>query len=103
MKKYLTLLLLLPLSVIAAEHGGLPLNKKSPAMQESEPAATATEHGGQAMKKKDNIATEAEHGGQAMEKKVPGLLEGEHASSASEHGGQAVKKKATEHAGEALK
>lgn len=102
MKKYLTLLLLLPLSVIAAEHGGLPLNKKSPATQESEPAAAATEHGGQAMKKKGNVATEAEHGGQAMKKKVPGLLEGD-ASSASEHGGQAMKKKATEHAGEALK
>ena len=61
----LSLLLLIPLSTIAAEHGGKPMEKKAPAQQ-------ASEHGGKAMEKKEQVdkaGTSAEHGGQPMKKK----------------------------------
>ena len=76
MKKFLSLLLLIPLTAIAAEHGGRAMQSKAPAQQTSE-------HGGKAMEKKE----------QSGDKTV------EHADTASEHGGKPLAKKASEHAG----
>ena len=97
MKKLMTLILLLPLAAFAAEHGGKPMNKKasenagaaveetSDQMKKKVPGleTEATEHGGEAVKKKAQ-----EHGGEAMQKKT------------QERGDEAMKKKATEHAGQ---
>ncbi|CCQ75203.1 hypothetical protein [Magnetospira sp. QH-2] len=87
MKKFLTLsllsLVLVPFVANAAEHGGTPMTKK----------ATASEHAGEAAKKKADEASE--HAGEAAKSK---------ASEASEHAGEAVKKKKVdEHAGTPVK
>ena len=58
MKKILSLLLLIPLATIAAEHAGKGMQEKAPA-----------EHAGEAMKKKAQSGKAAEHAGEAMEKK----------------------------------
>ena len=73
MKKFLSLLLLIPLTAIATEHGGRAMQSKTSAQQTSE-------HGGKAMEKKE------QSGGKA-------------ADTASEHGGKPLAKKASEHAG----
>ena len=75
MKKILSLLLLIPLTTIAAEHGGKPMQKKVQTQQ-------ASEHGGKAMEKKE-LAGKAD----------------EHAGTAAEGGGQPSKEKASENAG----
>jgi len=71
-KKILSLLLLIPLTTIAAEHGDKAMQNKVPAQQ-------ASEHGGKAMGTKEQAA--------------------EQADTAAEHVGDASKKKASEHAG----
>ena len=63
MKKLFILMLLLPLTALAQEHGGKAMKKKVPGLE-----TQAAEHGGQAMKKKASDATE--HGGEAMKKKM---------------------------------
>lgn len=62
MKKIISLLLLIPLATIAAEHAGKAVQKKMPTQQ-------ASEHGGKAMEKKEHAGKAAEHGGKAMEEK----------------------------------
>jgi len=88
-KKILSLLLLIPLTTIAAEHGDKAMQNKVPAQQ-------ASEHGGKAMGTKEQAGKAAEHGGKAMETKEQAA---EQADTAAEHVGDASKKKASEHAG----
>ncbi|MES9958563.1 MAG: hypothetical protein ABW086_16075 [Sedimenticola sp.] len=85
MKKLLSLLLLIPLAAIAAEHGGKPMVKKKPVQEISE-------HAGKGMEQKADKA--AEHGGKPLPKKAS-----EHAGTAAEHAGKPAVKKASEHAG----
>ncbi|MES9844037.1 MAG: hypothetical protein ABW131_05260 [Candidatus Sedimenticola sp. 6PFRAG5] len=107
MKKILGLMLLIPLTTIAAEHGGKAMETKKAAPQ-------ATEHAGKGMEMNEQLADEAsnpdvpsllpeasenagkaaEHGGKPMEEKAS-----EHADTAAEHGGKPMKKKVSEHAG----
>lgn len=75
MKNILGLLLLIPLSIVAAEHGGKPMDNKAAAQQVSE------------------------HGGKAMEKKEYSGKADEHVVTPAEHGGKPLEKKASEHAG----
>ncbi len=76
MKIFLTLSLLVPLTLAAAEHGGKAMHKKGPDRQMQEHAGTAAERGA------------------AREKNVK-----EHGGKAAEHAGKPAKKKAAEHAG----
>lgn len=83
--KKLLVLMIMATSVSAAYadgHGG----KKA----QSTPAAKASEHAGEALKKKVKPVTE--HAGQSMTKKPT-----------SEHGGAPAKKKGDEHAGTPMK
>ena len=82
MKKLFSLMLLLPLAVIAAEHGGKAMKSKEAVPQLTESAGKAAEHGGQPVQEKA-----AEQDGEPVQEK------------AAEHGGQPAKKKASEHAG----
>lgn len=84
MKKILVMMLMIaPLSVNAAEHGGKAVKSKATAAQAAEDAE-------QLLKLKANQP--AEHGGKAMPTKPT-----------SEHGGTPVKKKVDEHGGTPMK
>ena len=69
MKYLLTLLLLVPLASMAAEHAGSAAKKKVPSIQSGEQAGAAAEHAGSAAKQKAQ-----EHGGEAMKSKAEAPL-----------------------------
>ena len=94
MKKILSLLLLIPLATIAAEHGNKSMQKKAHTQ-----LAQVSEHGGKAMKTKKQAGEAAEHGGKAMESKEQAGKTAEHAGTAAEHAGQELNKKADGKAG----
>lgn len=93
MKLILSLLLLIPLTSIAAEHGGKPAPK-------SEAAQQASEHGGKAMEMKGEAGKAAEHAGTAAQDADAAAQD---AGTAAAEGAQQMEKKASEHAGSPVK
>jgi histidinol phosphatase-like PHP family hydrolase len=79
MKKILSLLLLVPLASIAAEHGGKAMQKRAVVEQ-------AEEQGEKEMEKTDHAETAAEQGEMSIEE-----MKNEHAGKPAEHAGTPVK------------
>ena len=99
MKKILSLLLLIPLTTIAAEHGGKPMQGKAQTQRASEHGGKAMEtkeHGGKPMQEKAQTQKTSEHGGKAMGRKEQADKSAEHTGTAAEAGGQPLKKNASE-------
>lgn len=86
MKKMLSLLLLVPLASIAAEHAGKAAEHGGKAMQKRAVVEQATEQGEKEIEETDHTETAAEQGEMSIE-----AMKKEHAGKAAEHAGTPVK------------